>query len=404
MRIIEMLSRFKCTFISNFKINNLRKKALCKDKPIKVGFIVQMPELWGKQEDVFKKMLSDDSFDPWLIVVPLYDIVNLRIGDYGEELSYFSNVAEGKCILAKQNNTWRDLSLDGFEYLFYQRPYDYYLPAELQSNNTVNYSKICYIPYATPECNKTGVYPFDFFKNVYFGFMEDGFAAEYNNRRFHLKKHLRFYNIGYPPFQKCMSVNCNSNYKTVLWTPRWSYDPEIGGSHFFEYFEQLSDYSWNTAQLIVRPHPMMWSNFLKEKRIDENGINEILTKWNNKRIIVDKNSKIEDTFLNADIMISDRSSVIPMFFLTCKPIIYCEFRADYSSLFSTIYPGLYIANNWDDVDKLLKMLLSGEDPKKELRREIISRDFCQHNNACKSIVDYIYIDARGCRHEANRND
>lgn len=391
------------SIISNSKISALRKLTY-KEELIKVGFIVQMPELWDKQESVFKLMLANKNFDPWLIIVPAYDFENSKISDYCEEKAFFSNVAEGKYILAKENNAWRDLSLDRFEYIFYQRPYDHYLPSELQSDNISKKFKICYIPYATPEIKNTGLYPFKFFKNVYLGFMEDGVAADYNNKRFHIKKHFRFLNIGYPPFQKCMSINYNSAHKTVLWTPRWSYDPEIGGSHFFEYVDQLSDYSWHNAQLIVRPHPMMWSNFLKEKRIDENGINEILAKWDKKGILVDKNSKIEDTFLNVDIMISDRSSVIPMFFLTGKPIIYCEFSSDYGSLFSTMYPGLYIANDWDDVDKHLKMLLSGEDPKKELRREIINNSFCQHKNACKSIVEYIYKDARGCKYEANRYD
>ena len=77
------------SIISNFKISALRKLT-CKEELIKVGFIVQMPELWDKQESVFKLMLANKNFDPWLIIVPAYDCENSKISDYCEEKAFFS--------------------------------------------------------------------------------------------------------------------------------------------------------------------------------------------------------------------------------------------------------------------------------------------------------------------------
>lgn len=380
--------------ISNQRLLKVKKYSISNTDIIKVGFIVQMPELWDKQSEVYELMLHNDSFDPWLIIVPAYDNKNDRIENYGDEKEFYIKMSYGKYILAFDKGEWHDIQNDDFDYLFYQRPYDAYLPTVLSSNHTSKYTRICYIPYATPEMKNTGIYPYGFFKNVYFGFMEDESAANYNSRRFHIEPDTRFLNLGYPVFEKCMSLGSVCSYKKVLWTPRWSYHPIVGGSHFFEYVNKLADYPWGDAELIVRPHPMMWGNFLKEKRITEEEISVIEKKWQQHGITVDQNKEIETTFLDIDILISDRSSIIPMFFMTGKPIIYCEKPSDYGPLFSDILPGIYVAKEWNDVKNYLSKLLDGHDEKKKIREDIIKQRFAQHRNASKSIVQCIYNDAQ----------
>ena len=107
---------------------------------------------------------------------------------------------------------------------------------------------------------------------------------------------------------------------------------------------------------------------------------------------IDSNKSIEDTFRNIDILISDNSSVILMFFLTGKPIIYCIFDVGFGTLFKSIMPGMYIARNWEEVEKYLKMLQNHEDPLKSVRNEIISNNFPQHHNVAEKIVNTIAED------------
>ena len=121
-------------------------------------------------------------------------------------------------------------------------------------------------------------------------------------------------------------------------------------------------------------------------------IDELCIKWKKLGITQDMNKDIEVTFQETDILISDNSSVIPMFFMTGKPIIYCEFAIEYSSLFATVLPGLYIARNWDDVEKYLNQLLQHDDPLITVRQQIIEENFSMHNNATKHIVETIISD------------
>ena len=326
---------------------------------IKVGFLVQMPELWDKQSGVYKLMCENDAFEPWLIIVPKYDIQELKLCKYGDEKEYFiSQCINGKYKLAPDNAEDFDIQNENFEYLFYQRPYNNYLSKKLRSDYTVKFTKICYIPYATPEIKQTTIYPRNFFRDVYLGFMEDKGGAEENIRRmkrFSPKGIHNFVSMGYPPFERCLQLNSECSYERFLWTPRWSYDKITGGSHFMEYYKQLTDFEWDNSKFVVRPHPMMWDYFIRKGILDEAKKNEILSLWEKNGIPIDKNKSIEQTFDETDVMISDRSSVIPMFFMTGKPVIYCPIECEYGSLFSTILPGLYIANSWEVLEKYITM-------------------------------------------------
>ncbi len=390
------------TRASYYLKRNCKHSNILKSKRIRVGFVVQMPQLWDKQSSVYSAMCSDKEFEPFLIIVPFCDIIHNRIDNYGEELNYFiEQCNNGKYILAYNGKDWIDIEKYRFDYFFYQRPYDYYLPKSLISDTTVRFTKICYIPYATPEIKNTGLYPYSFFKNLYFGFMENKDGADINNAVFrkNCKKNIQqFLNVGYPIFERCLKHKEECKYSTFLWTPRWTYDPIIGGSHFMEYYSQLTDFEWNDARLIVRPHPMMWDNFIKNKLLDEISVDKILSEWSDRHIDVDKNESIDTTFAQTDVMISDRSSVIPMFFLTRKPIIYCPMDNDSSecgALFSSIIPGLYIANNWKELDHWIKMLRSRIDPLSVVRNKIIEEHFSYNYSATDNILKTLKKDFYG---------
>lgn len=360
---------------------------------IKIAFIVQMPEIWDKQRNIYETMRCDSRFDVWLIIVPRYNYETSSLGEYGYELEFFKNVCDNKkYICAYGDGEWINIRKNDFQYVFYQRPYNEYLPTKLRSNRVKKVSKICYVPYATPELRNTVIYPSDFFANIYFGFMEDASACQINNRRYPSIKRERFVDAGYPVFERCLRKEYSCDYRKVLWTPRWSYDPLVGGSHFFEYNNQLTTYEWGNAEFKIRPHPMMWENFLRTERMTRKEIETIEATWDELGIKIDDNEDIVDTFKDTDILISDRSSVIPMFFLTGKPVIYCEKKAEYGGLFNTILPGLYVVNSWDELDDALSMLLNKDDPLQTLRKKIIIENFSKHYSATNNIISCIVED------------
>lgn len=366
----------------------------CSSSKIKVAFLVQMPELWNKIESVYDRMNMDSRFETCLVIVPAYDFVTERIGEYGDELHFFEGIAEDRSkIVAYEDANWKDITTMGFDYLFYQRPYDYYLPKQYKTQNMAKYLKICYIPYGTPDLRKSVMYPDYFFRNIYLGFMDSDQLADEKNKKYRYREHICFKSVGYPLFESVMRLRRDSEYNVVLWTPRWSYAPIIGGSHFFEYNDYMTNRNWENKHLIVRVHPLLWENFEKEGRLTSEESKELRERWEEKNIEIDKNADILATYEGTDILISDRSSIIPLFFLTGRPIIYCPIETDYSSLYLTIMPGLYIAENQEELDAILRMLLNGEDPLLEKRKEIIENRLGNNMNATENIIKTILEDA-----------
>ena len=357
--------------------------------PVKVGFIVQMPEVWHVLEPVYKIMCGDKRFEPWLIIIPSYDIKSRTFADNVSD--YFVNeCVNGNVITAIKDGAWCDIDLQGFDYVFLQRPYNEYYPAHLKSGEIARQTRLCYITYATHEIIHDDEYPNDFFENVYLGFMEDDALTDMLNKRYSSGTHRRYFNVGHPAYENGLKLDKECGYSSVLWAPRWSTDPAVGVSHFSDYCKPLTGFDMGSGSLTVRPHPMMWDNFIKKGVMTEEEKAEILSDWDNAGIKTDPNKSILDTFNTTDILISDISSVVPMFFLSGKPVIYCPFDCDYTDVFRKILPGLYKAYDWDELSKALKMLLSGEDPLREERLRILNESFLKYNHSSEAIVEEIY--------------
>lgn len=388
---IKQQKEFVDNYFAYLRLKKVSKKSKHK-LPIKVGFVTQVPECWQKIEPVFNEMLKRKEFEVFVILVPPYDISKQKVGDYSKETDFFANLVDNK-----HTFKYEDFDLSSVDYLFYQRPYDPVYPDKLKSKNASKYIKLCYIPYATTEMKYINTRPLSFFRNLSIAFLEDDSCIELVKAKFNQNfdfQYNRFLNIGYPSFEQLLTLKTlnKSTRPRVLWTPRWSYDPIVGGSHFFEYVDYFTVIDREKVELSIRPHPLMWDNFLREKRITVEQINDLKKKWKNNGIIVDLNKNLLDTFKNTDIMISDRSSVISMFFMTGKPIIYCEFCPDeYSEMFKKFLPGLYIVNTQQELSLSMNRLINGIDPLAGVRKSII-KSFEHHKYATINIVNYIEND------------
>ena len=372
--------------------------------PIKVGFIVQMPEVWDKEKPVFDQMLVDEQFDPTLIIVPAYNFVRSLVGNYGKEKQFFIDDSKENYILAKkEDGSWVDIHPEEFDYIFYQRPYNHYLPKHLRSYVLVKKTRLCYIPYATIEKEEDGAVtrPRDFFQDLSIFFAEDNGTAESLNHQYHMTAEVKnlqqFVFKGYPAFEAGLKINEGCNYNKVLWTPRWTYDSKVGGSHFFEYLSGIEKLQSAEGGFAIRPHPLMWENFIKTVRCSVEDIAEIKNRWKKIGMAEDTNEKMEDTFNTTDILVSDLSSVVVIFFLSRKPIILCPIEPyapeGYSTLLTTILPGLYIAHTWEELEYYLHILKDKkEDPLLETRKKIIQKFFYVNRNASRNIVEYIKND------------
>lgn len=363
----------------------------------KVAFIVFEPESWDKLQPVYEEMLKREEFDPWLVIVPSFDNNLCLEKEYGYEKCYFEKKYDKIILAFDEVGSVVDLKKYDFDYVFYQDPYNVHYPPKINSKSVVKYARVCYIPYGytiSTDFSDLLLQNKDFFRNVSVFFadsisvgsiMKTVFGKGYKRGIQQIKE------LGYPPFEQYESWN-NNNINSIAWTPRWSYDIKVGGSHFFEYkdsFIALRE-QYPNFRLIFRPHPMLFANMINTQKMSVSEVDQYKKLLNEKKIETLDKSPINDVLEGADILISDVSSVIPSYFMSGRPVIYCKSNLKVNNEFNKILEGIYVATSWEDVDMYIREIVSGNDYLKEKREQIIhDGEFSIHHNASINIVDFL---------------
>lgn len=393
-KLKELLRDLRASYY--LKKNSKKKRKMV----MKVAFIVFEPESWDKEEPVFEELNARENIQVDLLVVPSFNEgFNVKHG-YSKEWEFFSKKYPFAKKVVDNDGEVLDLAKKNYDYIFYQSPYNEHMPKELQSKRLVKYTKICYIPYGFTGSNvfNGGNTNEAFFRNVYFWFGDVPEVRDILVKRFsnNVKEGLQnFLLLGYPAFEKYnIASNPNNKKLRILWTPRWSYHPVIGGSHFIEYKDRFVELSkkYKSINFAIRPHPMMFINFIKENRITNKDKEKYIKKLEKNNIFLSESREINEDCDDSDILITDYSSVIPMFFLTGKPIIYCKSNIELNVTFSEMFEGIYIAENWEEVEKYVADIVIGNDYLKSKRISYIYKLKEFHIGASKRIVNTIIGD------------
>lgn len=367
---------------------------------MRVGFIVQMPELWDYQIDVYNELKSRDYCETVIIVIPPYDQQN------GTVSSDYSN----NFFLQQYPDAVRALNTDGsvidiqslsLSYVFLQRPYDVYLPPELRSSALMKHTRCCYIPYGY-----SGSSVFDdlnsnpqFFSNCYFSFSESARTNDLLRKKYakNVQANLQHFEyLGYPAFDQYLTILDHSErkLKRILWTPRWTSNKAFARSHFIDYKDLFLALAvqFPDIQFAFRPHPMMFDEFIKTGIMTAEEVATYKDALHARGILYEHNIKVFDSLKDTDLLITDYSSIVNLFFLTGRPIISCETDLTYSGLSERMSRYFYIAEKAQDILTYIHMLQNGEDPYREDRLSLISREFPSTEPASVKIVDCMFED------------
>ena len=383
------------TVVSDITIRTRFGKNRSGSGAIKVAFIVQMPEVWDKEAPLFEAMAVDRRFDPKLIVVPSYNMVSRTFNEYGTELVFFLSKYKDNYVIRAFDNDWFDIKEKGFEYVFYQRCYEEYLPERYHTKNVIKYAKTAYIPYAYHALPD----PRDYYRTSFFDYLYMFFCFSDAQRDFQERTKSRVVrSVGYPAFEiiREFSLEKNNDSKRILWTPRWIDEPASGGSTFIKYLYRVSELKQldPSIDLWLRPHPLAFQNAVKDGILSENDVEAFKTKMNELGVVIDHNEYVEKSLADTDILVTDLSSIIIFYFMFGRPIVYCaDPDLDYVPEFRTIIDCSYIAHDWNEVESYIKMLVAGEDPLKEKRELAASALRDSQTGASKKMLECIVEDS-----------
>jgi len=371
---------FLSNLASYLRLRKIVKQTYRNGEPIRVIFLCQYTQAWNKLKCVYERMREDDRFEPMIVAVP-YDIKKKDDSIY----NYFYNLYGDNVIDAREDGRWFELELLDAQYVFYQRPYDQYLPKEYRSNVVSRYAKVCHVVYGyqLAVTTENSVMNKLFFRNVYLYFAENSIYHKYNIERFkrsHEKGYRRTLNIGYPSLEDFVNQKTSRNEEDrkfkVLWTPRWSEDKEVGGSNFINFKDQVVQLpeGHENMQIIFRPHPMTFQHFISIGRITETQVKDYLALYeSNPQLVYDNQPNYAKPFWDCDVLLTDVSSIIAEWFLTEKPVIYCVTGSQPNAFMQEMMKVFYVVKTWEEAEAKVKELYRGIDPLKEDRKKMVKK-------------------------------
>lgn len=399
--------------LSNQVIDLRLKMKRLHDEKINVIFVCYRPAVWRSMKSVYEYFDNSNEFNVAIVTIPQ---VNAK-GEFDDEDSeeFFKNYQMIKGF-DKVSGTFIDLKKLNPDYIFFQQPYNSIYPSEYRSDVVSKYAKLCYLSYFTFMDNLTSMwvnssmYPVDYLKDVSLFF-----AQNENEKQFVLEKLKGEYNLEVQIFvtgnpkndgldeyrsrdSDIWSYKEREGHFRVIWTPRWT--TSENSCHFFDYKDKLLDYCMvhSDIDFVFRPHPQTWFEFQRTGEFTEKEIASYKKRYEKlDNATIDSTAEYLNSFWHSDCLISDTSTTISQYFLTEKPIIYC-YRNKSKYIFERtggFSEGLYWVENWNELEKTLSMLMSGTDPLKEKRKQIINDYFMITSNVGNRIGEIILNDAKG---------
>ncbi len=402
-KIIYRLADMKAiyNFIQEKRIKRNAKKR-------RVGFLCQYIPAWNKTKLVYDSMKEDERFEVFLICIPS-GIENQELLDpdlaRNDTYEYFIQHGYQAINALIGKNEWLDLCNMRLDYIFYPRPYNSYMPRPYTSNRVSRYSKICCLMYGMIMTKQDIEIMLvrDFFRNVYCYFAENEYSQKINQgklwftHKLGLQKTVYF---GMPALAQILEARMESNKAwdfsknsfRVMWTPRWTTDPGLGGTNFFHYKDVLLKYAREHEDIdfLLRPHPMMFENFVRTGEMTE----EEVRKYKNDvgdmaNVSFDSEPEYGATFWETSVLISDFSGIQPEYFVTGKPLIHCasNMKLELTELTKRMYEGCYVVETSEELFSCLEELKCGRDILYEKRQEIIKELFGNAAKASSRIVE-----------------
>ena len=148
------------------------------------------------------------------------------------------------------------------------------------------------------------------------------------------------------------------------------------------------------VRFILRPHPLMFKTMVKETDFSPEQVEQMKNNIiNTENLILDEADDYITTLIETDILLSDSTSLIAEFFVTERPIVFCDTIDNYNEDGIKITNALYQESTWPDIENRLVDLLSGNDPDKEKRKSVIKEVMGENGGRIGiDIVDYIIKD------------
>ena len=377
-----------------------------KHDKIKLVFVVWMTEMWNSLRSVYEVAAQNPDFDVYILAQPhITDVKNMQ----GQNPAYIllSSLYGSKNVLnACEHGNWFDLAALQPDYVFYSYPYELYYHELYKASRVREFAKICLIQYGYNfEIDATFCisHNFDFLKNVALHFTANETIKTQLEKCYARKNtdYPKIEHFGYSRFDLLTGAESEVQKNCVLWTPRWTDSGQKFNkqSHFLSYYKQFLSFAEKHVDihLIIRPHPLMFGNFLRKGVMAQDEIDAFKAKCAALRNMeLDENADYIPSVDKAAVIVSDFSALLAEYFVMQKPVIYCDGARGFSKEALIMDSALYHASKWEEIESQLLALLSGVDELKDKRKSALKAFLPQQQGTvAEHILSFIKDDYFG---------
>ena len=404
----EYFFRYRSSLANIKRVTERVREKVNRKEVLNVVFVTQYIPSWNKLEPIYRKMKGDARFNPVILCVPSNIENGQLVGDrVNDTYEYFVSKGYEAIDALLDNGKWFDLTSLEPDYLFHPRPYNEFMPEEYTSREVCKYALICNVLYG----NNMTMHGEDFtLHKSYYSDVYAFFALEKGEARFYKDRFALGFKKGIqkcPPYGSiCLEQILDEKKekdpsefrKTLIWCPRWTTDPYIGGSNYFNYKDTLIDLAKDNQDVlfIFRPHPLMFDNFVNTGEMTPEDVKEFKDYCNKeKNIVLDETKEYVDTFWNTDFMISDSSGMIPEYYITGKPVVFCHasnINFTFTEFAKTMVKSCYEARTKEDIKTIFYDLINDNDYKADERKQVIADFFVDAQNSSTLITNFLAED------------
>lgn len=391
----------------NYILKNIKHRTalsyLKNKKKITCVFLATFDSTW-KYDSLYKKMLSDDRFNPLIVICP---IVNLGFDNMLDRIAdcerYFDSKGY-KFITSynKDSGEYLDIKKQlNPDIIFYTNPYkglidDRYFIDQFSDILT------CYVPYFFAAVNDSMFYDLPFHRMLWRYYVEnENVRDEYQKRLGRTDRNI--VSVGYSIFDEYKNVckECvQSDKKVIIWSPHHLIEPlhgilRSGFMSLYDVFFEIADYYNGKIEFVFRPHPLLKSKLYDHKDWGKQRTDKYYLKWSeypNCRI-EEKGSYIK-LFNESDAMIHNCGSFMAEYIYVNKPVLFTDkvdFNNDqYLKVGQESSNCHYFGYTKDDIIQFIKdCVLGDKDCKKEIRQDFVNRNIHPEWNVADNIINDI---------------
>lgn len=388
--ILWIWKKYSTNVVDN-KIAEIRSK----DR-IKVAFVIHELGSW-KTEELYKQMLSNERFEPILLVAESLDSV------YSKPLviTYFKEKNYNFYELSSNNNICSQYNSD---IIFYQKPYMGMLPRKLMFWNNTD-ALFCYVYYSFRNKKLKTSQDALIHRFIWQEYVENDVVRR-ELTELMSNKASNVYVTGLPVMDELLKDksyypnpwhNSSIPKKRIIYAPHHSVYSNVGlWSTFMLYGDfmlELVEKYKNEVQWAFKPHPLLYTKLCKTWGKDKT--DAYYNKW---RVI--ENCQLEEgpymgLFKHSDAMIHDCGSFMLEYHYTQNPVLYLmqnsQDEIPINEQTIEAKKAHYQAWNKEDIETFIVDVINGVDPMKRTRRAFYDKYLLPPNglSACDNIINHI---------------